>query len=56
MWSFLVRGGRGFVPVDFHEDKPIRIFAMLDDVEPRDSRFFEAVLGIFNRRVTKRVN
>ena len=53
MSGLFVRCGRGVVPIHFIQDKPGRVFIILQHIKARNTRFLEAVTGIFQRRLAK---
>jgi hypothetical protein len=51
MPCFFVRGGGVRIPINFHQHKARRLILLLDDVEARDARFFQARARIGERHL-----
>ena len=55
MSSLAVRLDRRFVTVNLKKNKLRRLITLLEDLETDNARFLDAVLRVFTRSVTKRV-
>ena len=51
MPCFLVRGGGIRIPINFHQHKARRVILLLDDVEARDARLFQAFPRVGEHRL-----
>src|ERR1035438_5740080 len=56
MPCFLVRGGGIRIPINFHQHKARRVILLLDGVEARDARFFQALARIGECRLFESLN
>ena len=56
MFRIFVSGGSFGGAIGFHEDEPRRFILLLNDVEARDARFFDALPRIFERNLFEPFN
>ena len=56
MLCFFMSRGRLYCAIGFDQDESRRIILLLDDVEARDSRFFDTLAGVGERRLFEGFN